>query len=359
MKKILFMSFLWAVTLGMAQENFYVHTTTAENILSSVSFLDHPDLNGNPNANPITSHCWDCSGTGADNNNTTGVYYDPSTERWSVFKEDGSEMAVGKTFFVYIPSSDYSFKITNPSENVYLHLNHPQLNGHPEKSVVMNNEFKAVYNDKNCGFWYNSDVDNWVIYDNGGGALPAQASFVIAFEGEPGIESYIHQATNENTSNDCTSLNHPSLNGNTEAKLVFSHNWGVTGNSSNVMLDKVITTEFNSTNNVWTICNEDYSEMPLGATFNILLTDGTMSVNDVNENQNITVFPNPVIDYLNINSPNIMHQVEIYDMTGKQLRISKLSSKSVQLNISELPSGVYVAKVQTDKGTETVKIMKK
>jgi len=66
------------------------------------------------------------------------------------------------------------------------------------------------------------------------------------------------------------------------------------------------------------------------------------------------IFPNPTSGPLNIkwNSTNGIQDIELYDLTGKQLKnysINK-SSNNIEINISNTPSGVYIIRFITTNG---------
>lgn len=72
-------------------------------------------------------------------------------------------------------------------------------------------------------------------------------------------------------------------------------------------------------------------------------TAATLSVNNFSNNQ-FKFSPNPVKDFLNFEIPQniLVETIEIYNITGSKVK-SILNSKSINLN--ELSSGVYIAKV--------------
>lgn len=70
---------------------------TVSNTLNHVMKIDHPDLNGNPNAIVFATHNYNVAGgTGKYNNHQIGVYYDGSN--WTVFNEDYAFIEPGVGF---------------------------------------------------------------------------------------------------------------------------------------------------------------------------------------------------------------------------------------------------------------------
>lgn len=79
------------------------------------------------------------------------------------------------------------------------------------------------------------------------------------------------------------------------------------------------------------------------------------------ERINLKVYPNPVSEYLYLNSENIyLVGVIITDISGKQV-ISKgnINNTSSIISLKELQGGLYFVKVNTDSGSESLKIIKK
>ncbi len=74
---------------------------------------------------------------------------------------------------------------------------------------------------------------------------------------------------------------------------------------------------------------------------------------------NLTVFPNPSNDQWSITtgSENIQ-SIDVYDLTGKQLFNSKPTGTQAIINGRSLASGIYLARISTNQGQETIKLIK-
>ena len=70
--------------------------------------------------------------------------------------------------------------------------------------------------------------------------------------------------------------------------------------------------------------------------------------------QAITIYPNPVQDIIHLNLPagTTLQKAEIHDMQGRLLR--SYSDKE-PVNAADLPKGLYLLNVVTDKGTQMAK----
>lgn len=88
----------------------------------------------------------------------------------------------------------------------------------------------------------------------------------------------------------------------------------------------------------------------------------TASINNLvtgNETDLVSVFPNPVVNSLHVNSSVVFTQGVIYSVEGKLVReinLSDLNNKVI--NVEDLDHGVYNLVVSSDKGTKVCKFVK-
>ena len=61
---------------------------------------------------------------------------------------------------------------------------------------------------------------------------------------------------------------------------------------------------------------------------------------------NVSIFPNPTNDILNISSSEIISSVEIVNAMGQVVRRIEVNSDNLVCNVAELPSGVYLVRVK-------------
>lgn len=72
--------------------------------------------------------------------------------------------------------------------------------------------------------------------------------------------------------------------------------------------------------------------------------------------KNISIYPNPTSDFLNIKTENIkVKSSTIYDLSGKQI----FSTQDSSIDVGFLPSGVYVIVIKTENGEKTFKWIKR
>lgn len=68
----------------------------------------------------------------------------------------------------------------------------------------------------------------------------------------------------------------------------------------------------------------------------------------------ITIYPNPASEVLNISTRHNIQNVEMFDILGKSV---KRVSNSKSIDVSDLKTGIYFVKVLTDKGQDTKKVV--
>jgi len=87
----------------------------------------------------------------------------------------------------------------------------------------------------------------------------------------------------------------------------------------------------------------------------------TVGVNDIENNQNITIYPNPTTGKLRMENGELkIEKVEIFDVYGKShsLLITRHEPGETVIDIANLSSGIYMIAIHTDKGTIHKKVVK-
>lgn len=86
---------------------------------------------------------------------------------------------------------------------------------------------------------------------------------------------------------------------------------------------------------------------------------GLIHVNGINtlteKQQEFKVFPNPFTSLITVNSDVEIEQLELISLSGKTVAISANSS----IEINELPSGIYLLRISTEKSVYVKKVVKK
>lgn len=82
-----------------------------------------------------------------------------------------------------------------------------------------------------------------------------------------------------------------------------------------------------------------------------------LATSDIKTSEKLSVYPNPAEDVLNIKTGDKIENVEVYSVTGQKIIASKVTNNT--LNVSQLGKGAYILKVNTSKGAQTTKFIKK
>jgi hypothetical protein len=81
--------------------------------------------------------------------------------------------------------------------------------------------------------------------------------------------------------------------------------------------------------------------------------------NDEQSNSKFTLYPNPAKDLIHLRTPNIEEgRVVLIDLLGKKVMDEHFSSITSQIDISELKSGIYMVRIETEDMSITRKIVK-
>ena len=345
-----FLSLLF--TVAIAQDKVFTHTADPTNISADLTVIDHPDLNGNSGAFFISTHNLNVGGV-QYNNNVTGAFYDGSN--WGIYNENGTGMVDGSSYNVYIPVGGNVITVQADGSSYALQLDNAAINDNPNAVLVYGTYWNpsGVRNDNNYGFWY--DGTRWNIYNNETTtSIPANAAFnILIDDGTGGADYFIHDAVAP-TSN-YTTIDHPSLNGKPNAFPIVSHNWGTSGDPSNILLDTPIGVWYDGSN--WTIYTEDVSTMPTNARFNVYVAADPLGVED-NVSLELSTYPNPTKGIVTISAQHEINSVTVYNILGQEVKTVSGSSNSVEVNLSEFATGHYIAKVEAGNSTESIKIIK-
>ena len=100
----------------------------------------------------------------------------------------------------------------------------------------------------------------------------------------------------------------------------------------------------------------DYSTFPpTNGTFDC----SNIGINDVELNKiEAKIYPNPVIDNLNIEAKENILTLEVFDALGRKVISTNPKQKSITLDVSNLEKGIYILKLQTENGIGSYKVIK-
>jgi len=252
-----------------------VHTAVPANTTGAWTSINHPLTNNNPNAIVSITQNWNPGGVGGVyNDHAVGVMYQDGIAKWTVFNQDGAPMPDGASFNVSAPSLESTvFVHSADSGNItgpVTRIDHPLSNNNPNAIVSITQNWNpggvgGTFNDHALGVFY--DSSNWTIFNQDSVDMPEGASFNVSI---PAVDAstFTHTATALNSSGHATYLDNPVTDDDPDAIVHVTQNWNPPG-TSGVFNDHAIGLFFNEIEGKWAILNQDFSTMPVGASFNI------------------------------------------------------------------------------------------
>lgn len=269
-------------TLAQASDpipaNFFVHTATADNSVDHITTLDHPLLNGNPDAVLIVTQNFNPSGLGnVYNDRAIGVYY--FNGLWHLYNENQEVLPNNASFNVYIAGdADVSFTHVHDADNKGLNetfLDHPQLNNRPDQVPFSTHYWTPhqVYNLETTYAGYQQDVNRWAIFKEQTDEfnfLPENAAFHVVLP-SPQHETFVHEATSSNITSNWTEVDHPLLNENPDAIFFAETRWddGLTNYGKNTRSNLGVW--YSQSTQKWNVFTQDLSDINEESKFNILI----------------------------------------------------------------------------------------
>src|SRR5574343_422279 len=83
----------------------------------------------------------------------------------------------------------------------------------------------------------------------------------------------------------------------------------------------------------------------------------SVSLNEMNQEESISIYPNPTSETLTINGLDNSALLTVLSLNGIQL-LSKQISNGEEVDLSFLPKSIYILKIETSKGVITKRIVK-
>lgn len=176
----------------------------------------------------------------------------------------------------------------------------------------------------------------------GSSAQPTQKPDVVA----RGLSTFVINSNNEIVNNNGTSFSSPVLAGGLACL------WQALPSLTAAQLKDIVRQTASQASNP-----DDF--LGFGIPNLAQALDLALSVSDF-EAVTLSVFPNPVQDYLNINT-NWQHanfEVKIYNQLGKQLLKTQFSQNSNRIEMTSWSSGIYILSIQAEGFSKQFKLIK-
>ncbi|QXP61967.1 T9SS type A sorting domain-containing protein [Olleya sp. HaHaR_3_96] len=108
------------------------------------------------------------------------------------------------------------------------------------------------------------------------------------------------------------------------------------------------------------IINEPFSTPYASSGFDLnaigVINKNTLGVNSFSKEIKITLYPNPTTSQFYVSETGL---VSVYSSEGRLVLNKNVESTNVPVNIENLSSGVYIVNITSDKGSATLKVVKK
>ncbi|MBL7887172.1 MAG: T9SS type A sorting domain-containing protein [Flavobacterium sp.] len=136
-----------------------------------------------------------------------------------------------------------------------------------------------------------------------------------------------------------------------------------TGTNSDLLTYNYLLSDFNSETNIIFrfVFQSDQSVVAQGVVIDDFLISGTLSNANFDIND-LTIYPNPSNGIFNIAKNDIaIDSIEVFDVLGKKMgvKINNQNSNNLELDLTNVSTGIYFVKIQSNSQITTKKITKK
>lgn len=336
-----------------SQDKGYVHIATSANTFSHVTYLDNPILNGNPDAHFLFSQQYNVT----SNNHVTGIWYNTAQGKWAIFNEDLTNLSLGTKFNIFLPQESEVRVFVANSSNSYGHQ--LTLDGYSEGDwLFQNNYFNpgGVYNPNKYSNWFNGS--NRTLYEESLQPIELGTAFkVMRGTGSTSSTRFSEASNSTNINGPYMRIDHPAINGNPNAVILFNHYWGYPSGENSTYLPGVVELEYNGGN--WYLFSYE-SVFPENVWFDFIIPHEILGVEDLSDKiSQISIYPNPAIDTAHFKSNDMIEEIIIYTVSSQEVLTNQPNSKDCSVNVSHLNPGIYLAKIKTSKGWTSQKLIKK
>jgi hypothetical protein len=263
----------------------YIHTSTSLNSFLNVTYLDNPALNHQPGTKFFAIDNLAPYGFGTLADHPEGVLYDSAVHRWAIYNDDLSAMSLKRSFNVFIPPQDSTVIVDTSSvlnsSGPETRIQHAPFND-PNAVIFVQHVFNPgatpAAGDSPAGgptttythtvaVTYDAGAGFWAIRNADGTNFPPNIAFNV-LEASPD-ETFFVQTASAGSLADfayATALNNPLLNGNPDAQVLVTQNYG-----AGLANDHRVGVGYWPPTQRWYIFNQDLQPMMAGLEFNVLV----------------------------------------------------------------------------------------
>lgn len=265
-------------------QTVFTHVTDGTNTLGSNTILNHPSINGDPDARIIISRVYNVDGgsSGVFNEHFVGVRYSNTSGRWAIENTDLETLPLGVVFRVLVVDSAETFFVHElDSESSGTRLNHPSLGGNANARIFVTRNASpggsGPFRRADVGlrvFWNGAW---WTLnFQNANGTsttLPAGTAFNV-YVPPPSAKTVVHVTddSNLNAGDTFSTIDLPAANGNPLAAL-FATKLTPSGPHSNMV--SPVGLRYDGSTKRWAIYPEnDFASLAENVHFHVLYTPG-------------------------------------------------------------------------------------
>lgn len=265
---------------GADQGAHFVQVANLDNISGNETIIDHALTNANPGAIIQVTKNWSPpGGLGPYNTEAFGVFYNETEHKWAVFNESPAVNMVNNTGFnVWVPPVDASTFVhtadASNTSNWITRIDNPLTNNNPAAVLLVTQCWNpsgglGVYNNRIIGVWYDDASHRWAIYNQDAATtMPVGAAFNVSVL-SIGATALVHTALPSNTIGHVTDIDNPMTNNNPDAIVSVTQRFNAGGGVGGIYNNHAIGVYYDTVHNQWAIFNEDLTDLPNGAVFNV------------------------------------------------------------------------------------------
>ena len=262
----------------------FFHLSDNQNRSGYATYLDHPALNGHPNAIPfITQNTVHGGNIYNINPRLNGVWYDTSRNQWAIVNLNQVTMPYNAPYNVLVPEIDSDAFVHYASgTNIwtdYTYFSNPLTNqrSHAILFTTANwnpGGYGGVYHNHPIGVRYADYYERWSIFNEDGVYMPTDPMFNVLIP-VPDAGVFVHKVNEANNAGYQTFIDHPLTNVRSGAILIVTPNWNP-GGGGGLYNNHVIGVAYDTIQMKWGIYNTPLSAMENGTAFNVLVAPSGM-----------------------------------------------------------------------------------
>ena len=238
----------------------FTASATTINVGESITFTD-------ASTGTVTARNWQIAGGTPNSSTATSVTSQFNTEGSYAVSLTATNGTASNTKGITITVKPAMFLHTTSSSNNssnWTTIDNPTTNNKPNAVLIVTANWGTAgpYHNKAIGVWYNNG--KWTVYNQDLSTMPSGVRFNVLVK-DPSDKAAV--VTASSISGHVAILSHPSLNGNPNAKLLATQNYGSSGPYNN----NPIGVYYTGTN--WAVYNQNFAAMPTNAKFNVVIDD--------------------------------------------------------------------------------------